>query len=213
MHTVAPVVTQGLTHTQTSLSLLGITIVSLTLALFIRRRVPRLASSITGHFTAVRGTLGGRGGTGRAGGLGIGAGGGRGTLNPVALTRAAAGWAAILLFAVAGVAASGTFIGSIVLWLAHTADSFFRWAISLFPGGGHDAATIGVSIVGLLLLWWGLHLVADLIEGRIHHGGRDWLVFAGPMLFTLVPGYFGQWSATAYAAIGSHVGPIVAHLV
>lgn len=213
-----PVVTQSLSHTATSLSLLGITIVSLILATFIRRRVPRLASSITGRFATMRGTLGGRGartgsGRGRGSAAALGGGSRAGSLNLGALARAALGWVAVLLFAVAGIAASGTFIGSTVLWLAHTADRFVAWLIGLFPGGHQDAATIGVSIVSLLILYWGLHHFADAIEGRLHHGGRDWLIFAGPMLFTLVPGYFGQWSATAYAAVGSHVGPIVAHVM
>lgn len=211
---VAPVVTQSLSHTATSLSLLGITAVSLALALFIRRRVPRLASNVSGRLAAARGALSSRSGGARNNTtLGIGGNGRGASLNPIVLSRAILGWIALLLFAVAGVAASGTFVGTTVLWVARLTDSLFRWIISLFPGGAHDAATIGFSLVSLLALWLGLHLVADVIEGRAHHGGRDWLVFAGPMLFTLVPGYFGQWSATAYAAIGAHVGPIVAHLV
>lgn len=219
----APVVAQSLSHTATTMSLLGITIVSLILALFIRRRVPRLAASVSGRIAAVGGTLGGRGAgrrPGRTGGRGRGAGalaaptGARApSFNPIALARAALGWIAILLFALAGVAASGTFIGTLVLGTAHLADRFFMWIVGLFPNGHTQAGAIGVSIVGLLMLALGLHLAFEVVEGNAHHGGRDWLVFAGPMLFTMVPGYFGQWSATVYAAIGSHVGPIVAHLV
>jgi hypothetical protein len=218
VHAAAPIVTQGLTHTQTSLSLLGITIVCLILATFIRRRVPRLAASIAGRFASMRGAFGARGsrsgsGRGRAAAGTLGAGSRTGSLNLAGLARAALGWIAVILFAVAGVAASGTFIGTTVVWFAHLANSFITLIIGLFPGGHQDAKTIGVSIVALLILLWGMNHYADAIEGRLHHGGRDWLVFSGPMLFTLVPGYFGQWSTTAYAALGSHVGPIVAQLM
>lgn len=216
--TIAPAMTQSLTSAQTSLSLLGITIVSLILALFLRRRVPRLAASVSGWFASMRNQVGGRSsrtGTRR------GRGAPRDAVAPTrqrgidlaGLARAALGWIAILLFAVAGVAASGTFIGTVVLWFANLANRFAMWIAGLFPNGHSEAASIGVSLIGLAILALGVHFVTDLIEGKAHHGGRDWLVFAGPMLFTLVPGYFGQWSATAYAAIGAHVGPIVAHLV
>lgn len=213
MRTAAPVVTESLTHTQASLSLLGITAVSLALALFIRRRVPRLASSVSGRFGALRGTLRGANGRGSTRTPNLTGPAGSGSLNPVALARAGLGWIALLLFALAGVAASGTFIGTVVLWFARTADSLFRWLVGLFPGGAHDVATVGFSAVALIALWIGLHLFADVIEGRAHHGGRDWLVFFGPMLFTLVPGYFGQGAAWLYATVGAHVGPIVAHLM
>jgi hypothetical protein len=216
--TLAPTMTQSLTPTQTSASLLGITLVSLILAVIIRRRVPRVAASINNRVNALRGTLGGKSGS-RAG-AGRGRGGVRDTvadqsrgIDPVGLARAALGWIALGLFAVAGVAASGTFIGTIVLWAAHTAETFSRWLIGLFPLGAHTGASLGFSVVAALALWLGLNLLGDLIEGKAHHGGADLLVFCGPMLFTLVPGVFGQGATWVYTVVATHIGPIVAGLV
>lgn len=202
-HSLAPAMTQSLTPTQTSLSLLGITTVSLILALFVRRRIPRLAGSVTARVGALRGTRGGTRTTSRALDAPV-----RG-IDPIGLTRAAFGWAALLLFAVAGVAASGTFIGRFVLWTARTIDSI----VGHLPVIGVEIASAGFGLVALWALWKGLHLIGDLLEGRAHHGGADWLVFAGPMLFPLVPGYFGQGATWVYAAVASHVGPVVAHLI
>lgn len=202
MHALAPpAMTAGLTPTQTSLSLLGVTVVSLILAVLVRSRVPRAVGSITSRVGALRGprAVGGGGATG-----------GRGrTLDPLALVRAAFEWCALLLFAIAGVAATGTFIGRVVLWAARTVDT----AVRHLPGIGQQAAGVGFSLVALWALWKGGHLLFDLIEGKAHRGGADWLVFIGPMLFPLVPGYFGQGATWVYAAVASHVGPVVAHLV
>ncbi len=197
---LAPTMTQSLTPAQTSLSLLGITAVSLILAVFLRRRVPRLANSVTARVGNLRGARG----QSRAPG-----GGQSRALDPVGLTRAAFGWAALTLFAVAGVAASGTFIGRFVLWCARTVDTL----VGHLPVIGVEIASAGFGLVALWALWKGLHLIGDLLEGHAHHGGADWLVFAGPMLFPLVPGYFGQGATWVYAAVASHVGPVVAHLV
>lgn len=214
MHALPPpAMTAGLTPAQTSASLLGITAVSLILAVVIRRRVPQVAASVTNRVGALRGTLGASRGAGRGrGAAGASPGRGRG-MDPVGLARAALGWIALALFAVAGVAASGTFIGGVVLWAARTADTFSRWLIGLFPAAGHTAASLGFSLVAVAALWLGLNLLGDLLEGKAHHGGADLLVFAGPMLFTLVPGVFGQGATWVYANVAAHVGPLVAHWV
>jgi len=211
-----PAMTTGLTPAQTSVSLLGLTAVSLILALILRRRVPTVAASLNSRATAIRGGLRGRRTTASSRGRGRATpdtGMGNSGAKPLDLLRHLAGWTALALFAVAGVAASGTFIGTIVLWCARRADSAFHWLVNLFPGAGHQAATLGFSLVAILALWRGLHLLADLIEGKAHHGDADLLVFLGPMLFTLVPGYFGQGATWVYAAVAAHVGPLVAHLV
>ena len=213
IHALAPTMSESLTPTQTSISLLGITAVSLILAVIIRRRVPRVAASINNRVGALRGSLGGRGNSRTRGSSATNLGSRSRGMDPIGLARAALGWIALALFAVAGVAASGTFIGQIVLWAAHTADAFSRWLIGLFPSGGHAAASLGFSLVAVAALWLGLNLLGDLIEGKAHHGGADLLVFAGPMLFTLVPGVFGQGATWVYTNVAAHVGPLVAHLV
>ncbi len=205
-----PVMTAGLTPTQTSMSLLGVTAISLALALFLRRRVPGITGSLAARAGSLRGAArGGRGtasSTGPRTGRSTGSGAG---IAPLNLVRAAFGWAALLLFAVAGVAATGTFIGQFVLWAARTVDTLVRH----LPAVGQDFASAGFGIVAIVALWRGLHLLGDLVEGRAHHGGADALVFLGPMLFPLVPGYFGEGATWVYAGVASHIGPVVAHLV
>jgi hypothetical protein len=123
--------------------------------------------------------------------------------------RSALAWCSFILFGVAGVAASGTFIGSFVLWGSRTIESGVRH----LPVVGQDITNAGVAIVALYALHRGLHLLGDVLEGRAHQGGADALMFLGPMLFTLVPGYFGEGAAWVYAGMAGHVVPFVQHLV
>jgi hypothetical protein len=123
-------------------------------------------------------------------------------------------WAAFLLYALAGITATGTFIGRLILWCSHTINSLFLWLAHFLPSSAYqDIANlaVGVGSLGLLaflVFYKGLHFGFDLLEGKAHHGNADGLVFLGPSLFTLVPGWFGQGAATAYGWLGAHVDAV-----
>lgn len=189
---MTPPHTASLTPTQTSWSLLGITIVTVMIATALRMRVPAIASSLQ-----------------RRPGL-------RGSTGFSTLLRHVTGalaWAAFLLYALAGVAAAGTFIGRFVLWLSHLIDRWFNNLAGMLPGIGPDLANLGVGVITLVVFWRGLHLLGNFLEGRAHHGGEDGLVFLGPVLFPLVPGWFGIGAAHVYAWLSAHVGTVAAHLL
>ena len=180
--------TAALTHTQTSMSLLGLTAVCLVLAFFLRRRTPGITASIE------RRSLMQRSGS---------------AVKTLRHARTTLAWASFILFGLAGIAASGTFIGTWVLWGSHTMESL----VSHLPLVGQQITGAGFLLVGLFALHKGLHLVGDVLEGKAHQGGADMLMVLGPMVFTMVPGYFGEGAAWVYAGIAAHVGPVVANLV
>lgn len=182
-----PLAASGLSHSVASVSLLGVTALCLVLALFLRRRTPGITASIE------RRSLVQRSGT---------------AVKGLRHTRTALAWCSFLLFAVAGVAAAGTFIGTAVLWGSHQVQH----VVDLLPVKGQLGVNAGLLIVGLYFLHRGLHLIGDVLEGKAHQGGADWLVFLGPMVFTLVPGYFGEGAAWVYGAVGTHLLPLVQHV-
>lgn len=183
----APLANSALTHAQASMSLLGVTVVCLILALFLRRRIPGITSKL--ERTAL---------VQRAGGA----------VKGLRYVRTALAWCSFALFGVAGVAASGTFIGTFVLWVSRTIET----GTHHLPVIGQDIANGGVAIIALVALHKGLHLIGDVLEGKAHQGGADVLMFLGPMVFTLVPGYFGEGAAWVYGSMASHIVPFVQHI-
>lgn len=103
-------------------------------------------------------------------------------------------WIALLCFAVAGIAASGTIINTAVLWAAHTVNDLTHHVP--LP------ILIALNVVVIIVLWKSLHLFFDVIEGKAHHGSVDWWVFLGPMLFPLIGGPFGQFWTWVYTEVG-----------
>jgi hypothetical protein len=184
----APLAASGLTHFQASASLFGLMVVCLVLALFLRRRTPGITASIERRSLVQR------------------SGGAVKTLRHV---RTALAWCSFLLFGVAGVAASGTFVGTCVLWASHTVEGL----AGHLPVLGQQIIGGGALLLGLVFLHKGLHLLGDVLEGKAHQGGADMLMFLGPMVFTLVPGYFGEGAAWVYAGMANHIVPVVQHLV
>lgn len=164
------------------------TVLCLIFALFLRRRTPSITASIERRSLVQR------------------SGGAVKTLRHV---RTALAWCSFLLFGVAGVAASGTFIGSFVLWVSRLIEAGTRH----LPVIGQDVTNVGVALIALIALHKGLHLLGDVLEGKAHQGGADVLMFLGPMVFTLVPGYFGEGASWVYAGMASHIVPLVQHLV
>lgn len=185
--TPPPEMQMGLNGAETTVSLLGATAVCLILGIILRKRVPAAASSIERRPLVQK--FGG---------------------GPKAVRhgRALLGWVALALFIVAGIAAEGTFIGRLFLWVDRTIDDGARH----LPWIGQDIAGAAFSVVGAVVLWRAGHLVFDLLEGRAHHGGSDWVVFLAPTLFPLLPGFPGQWSTSLFTSLATHVGPFVAHL-
>lgn len=107
------------------------------------------------------------------------------------------GWFSLLCFAVAGIASTGTIVGTWVLWGAK--------AITDATHHVPLPALVLINVVGIYVLWKAGHLFFDLVEGKAHHGGSDWLVFLGPTIFPLVPGLFGRFWTWVYT--------LIAHLV
>lgn len=177
----------ALTATQAHVSLLGATALCLIFAFFLRRRAAGITSSIERRGLVRRSN---------------------GAVKTVRHSRTVLEWAAFLLFAAAGVCASGTFVGSLVLWFARQVQHLF----DLLPVKGQLGVNAGLLIVGLFFLHKGLHLLGDVLEGKAHQGGADWLAFLGPMVFTLVPGYFGEGAAWVYSGMATHIVPLVEHL-
>lgn len=187
MITAAALHAGTLSPSQTAASLLGVTAVCLTLGLIVRRRTPAAASSIEGRPLV------------RKNG---------GAVKTVRHGRALLGWIALALFTIAGIAAQGTFIGRFFLWCTRTIDDFSRH----LPWIGRDIAGAGFGIVAVIVLWKAGHLVFDLVEGKAHHGGSDWLMFTAPVLFPLVPGWFGEGATRLFTDLATQVGPYVSHL-
>jgi hypothetical protein len=201
-----PLHTAALTTTQAHWSLFGAMALCLVLAWFLRRRTPGITASI-GRLVpgtredapVARRTPGTRRTSGRSG---------HAAARGLHLLRHAAGWASLALFAVAGVCASGTFIGTCVLWASRTIESLVRH----LPVVGQQITGGGALIVAVYALHKGLHLIGDVLEGKAHEGGADLLMFLGPMVFTLVPGYFGEGAAWVYSGMATHIVPLVEHL-
>lgn len=126
-------------------------------------------------------------------------------------------WAAFLLYALAGITATGTFIGRLILWCSRTLNSWFLGAARFLPSSTYrDIANIavgGLGVLALVVFYKGLHFGFDLLEGKAHHGGADGLVFLGPSLFPLVPGWFGEGAAHAYGWLGAHVDAVAGHVL
>jgi hypothetical protein len=186
----------ALTPAQTTWSLLGITLAFLIVATVLRMRSVAATSSLQRsrslrRFKAIPTLLG--------------------------HLRTVLAWAAFLLYAMAGITATGTFIGRLALWCSHTLNSWFLWFAHFLPSNTYqDIANIavgGLGIVALVVFYKGLHFGFDLLEGKAHHGGADGLVFLGPSLFPLVPGWFGEGAARAYGWLGAHVDTVSAHLL
>lgn len=124
---------------------------------------------------------------------------------------------ACLLFAVAGATAAGTFIGGWVRDAGHAAEwcvvHVVAWAwheISSSSAPTVAALTalgLGAAAVGAYLLHQLMHLTADLVTGKLHHGGSDAWIFFGPMVFSLISGTFGALPISVYAAVTSAIAP------
>ncbi len=183
----------ALTPAQTTWSLLGVTLAFIILATVLRMRSVAATSSLQ-----------------RSRGLR------RFKFLPKLLgwLRTILAWAAFLLYALAGVAATGTFIGRLVLWCSRSLNSWFLWAAHFLPSNTYREIAnlaVGVGGIGILVFvvfYKGLHFGFDLLEGKAHHGAADGLVFLGPSLFPLVPGWFGEGAAAAYGWLGAHVDAV-----
>jgi hypothetical protein len=116
---------------------------------------------------------------------------------------------ALLLFAIAGIAASATPLASAVTWASQHIDAW----VSHLPMIGKIIGNLGVGIVAIFALRKGLGLLPDILRGKAHQGEADLLVFAGPMIFPLVPGLFGEFWVRVYNLLGSAIGSHVAHIL
>jgi len=174
---------------------------------FLRRRVPRLVGSINARTSALRGTLGGaRGGGRRRTPVRDAAIDRSRSIDPVGLARAALGWAALSLFAVAGVARPARSSAPSCCG-RRTPPTPSRAGSSPVPRERQGAASLGFSVVAAIFLWLGLNLLGDLIEGKAHQRRRGparlrWAHAVHPRA-----GLLRQGATWVYTAVATHVGP------
>lgn len=118
---------------------------------------------------------------------------------------------AVTLFALSGIAATATIlprwfsdlaknvVGPVVAWVL----GFAHWHPSPQLAGEWFVSLIGIAVF--------LGLIAAVLHGHVHKGEKDMIIWFGPILFALVPGLVGHWSADIYNWIAQICGPLTAH--